>query len=124
MDEKEFNTLLDQTTKAVADKIKSAMEAAKEDNQKEVTSLKADLLNELGPESAHMKVMQDQLDQISLDIKDRKSEMEGKTFTDHVGDFVQSDDFRGIANESKQGKAIYRIPLQTKVGTMLDSGQS
>lgn len=124
MDEKEFNTLLDQTTKAVADKIKSAMEAAKEDNQKEVTSLKADLLNELGPDSAHMKVMQDQLDQISLDIKDRKSEMEGKTFTDHVGDFIKSDDFKGIANESKQGKAIYRIPLQTKVGTMLDSGQS
>lgn len=124
MDEKELNQLLDQTTKAVSDKIKSAIEAAKEDNQKEVTSLKTDLLNELGPDSPHVKAMQEQLDQISLDNKDRKSEMEGKTFSDHVSDFAKSDDFKNIASETKQGKAIYRIPFQAKVATMLNSGQS
>jgi HK97 family phage major capsid protein len=129
MDEKQIQLIVDQVTQKTADKVKALSEAEQENRKKEFDGLKNDVMDslkkELGPESDHVKAMQQQLDDISTKMKKGENREEEKSTALQIGEMMKTDEYKNFAEGRSGGRFVKEIPLDRKAaGTMLNSGQS
>lgn len=120
MDEK---SLIEEVGKKTADQIKQALDAAKSGDQERATALEAKLLNQLGPDSEHMKAMQTQLDTIATDLKKQANAQEQvKSIGNFLTEVGRTAEFKNL--RSSGGKFVKELPIDFGMKSVLNSAMT
>ena len=124
MTQEQINDLFSQIGKKNADHVNELFSAARKEDSEKLTVMEAKLLNDLGPDSEHMKAIQSQLDKIQTDLKvSANKEQRMKTFREHLSEMTKTEGFQQLR---KNRGYTHEIPIdfseRKSAGPILNSG--